>query len=89
MKLGPVKNKVKNKATSRKFDNYVISENCDVIAIFPIYGQFGAIWNPDSESIVCICNFLSVTFNLIKTENRTKKSLTQLSNYCFVQQKIC
>ena len=24
-----------------------MSENCDVIAIFPIYSQFGAIWKPD------------------------------------------
>ena len=28
-------------------------ENCDVIVIFPIYGQFGAIWKPVSTSIVC------------------------------------
>ena len=27
--------------------------NCDVIVIFPIYGQFGAIWKPDSRRIVC------------------------------------
>ena len=26
---------------------------------------------------------LTVTFYLTKTENRTKKSLTQLSHYCF------
>ena len=30
-----------------------MSENCDVIAIFPIYGQFGVIWKPDSGRIVC------------------------------------
>ena len=28
-----------------------MSENCDVIAIFRIYGQFGAIWKPDSGGI--------------------------------------
>ena len=27
--------------------------NYDVIIIFPIYGQFGAIWKPDSRCIVC------------------------------------
>ena len=27
--------------------------NCDVIVIFPIYGQFGAIRKPDSGHIVC------------------------------------
>ena len=30
-----------------------MSENCDVIVIFLIYGQFGAIWKRDSEHIVC------------------------------------
>ena len=29
-----------------------MSEDCDVIAIFPIYGQFGAIRKPDSGHIV-------------------------------------
>ena len=29
-----------------------MSENCDVIVIFPIYGQFGAIRKPDSVRIV-------------------------------------
>ena len=43
----------KNKATSKKFDDDVMSENCDVIAFFPIFGQFGAIWKPDSGRIVC------------------------------------
>ena len=30
-----------------------MSTNWDVIAIFPIYGQFGGIWKPDSGRIVC------------------------------------
>ena len=30
-----------------------MSENCDVIDILPIYGQFGAIRKPDSWRIVC------------------------------------
>ena len=29
------------------------SSGCDVIVISPVYGQFGAIRKPDSESIVC------------------------------------
>ena len=54
MKLGLVtKHDKRNKITSKKFDSDVMSENCDVIAIFPIYGQFGAIWKPDSGRIVC------------------------------------
>ena len=35
-----------NKTTSKKFDDDVISKNCDAINIFPIYGQFGAIRKP-------------------------------------------
>ena len=43
MKLGPVTIlDKKNKAMSKKIDNDVMLENCDVIVIFPIYGQFGA-----------------------------------------------
>ena len=43
MKLGPVTIlDKKNKAMSKKFDNDIMLENCDVIVIFPIYGQFGA-----------------------------------------------
>ena len=30
-----------------------MSESCDVITIFSIYGQFGAIRKPDSGPIVC------------------------------------
>ena len=39
MKLGPVpKIDRRIKTTSKKFDDGVMSENCDVIVIFPIYG---------------------------------------------------
>ena len=62
-----------------------------VIVIFPIYSQSEAIRKPDSGRIVCKTyisingSFLSKTetFYHTKTENRTKKSLTQLSYYCF------
>ena len=37
----------------QKNDDRVMLENCDVIVIFLIYGQFGAIWKPDSGRIVC------------------------------------
>ena len=54
MKLGPVtKFDKRNKTTQKKFDDNVMSANCDVIAIFSIYGQFGAIWKSDSGRIVC------------------------------------
>ena len=43
MKLGPVtKLDKKNKTTSKKLDNDVMSANREDIIIFPIYGQFGA-----------------------------------------------
>ena len=48
MKLGPVtKLDKRNKTTSKKFDVDVMSENCDVIVIFQIFGQFGAVWRSD------------------------------------------
>ena len=48
MNLGPVtKLDKKNKKTSKKFDDDVMSENCGVIVIFPIYGQFRTIQKSD------------------------------------------
>ena len=46
--IGPVtKLDKKNTKMSKKFDDEVMSVNCDVIMIFPIYGQFGAIRKQD------------------------------------------
>ena len=54
MKLGPVtKPNKKNKTTSKKIDDGIISENYDVTVIFLIYGQFEAIRKPDSRRIAC------------------------------------
>ena len=36
-----------------KNDNDFMLVNCDVIVIFPIYGQFAAVWKPDSRRMVC------------------------------------
>ena len=86
MKLGAVtKLDKRNKPTSKNFDNDVISGNCDVIVIFQIFSQFGAARRPDSGHRVCKRYVFSKSnlFYLTKTENRTKKSLTQLSHYCF------
>ena len=53
LKLGPVtKLDKKNKATSKKFDDGFMSENCDIIIIFPIYDQFEAIRKVDSGPIL-------------------------------------
>ena len=62
-----------------------MSENCDITDIFPIYDQFGAILKPNSERIVCNA-YIFINSNLFfftRTENRTKKSRTQLSHYSF------
>ena len=52
MNLGPVTKleKGNNKIKSKSFDNDIMSEYCDVIDTFPIYGHFGTIvsWIPDA-----------------------------------------
>ena len=49
MKLGPVtKLDKRNKTMSKKIDVDVMSENCEVIDIFRIFGQFGAVQRLDS-----------------------------------------
>ena len=69
MKLGSVtKIDKKNKITSKKFDDDVIPKNCDVIVIFPIYGQFGAIWKPDSGCIVCK-TYIFINSNFLSYKN--------------------
>ena len=85
MQLGPVtKLDKRNKTTSKKIDDDVMLENCHVIVISLIYGQFGAIRKPDSRTLSVKPIFsLIVTFNLTKTENRTKKSVAQVSHYSF------
>ena len=45
-----------------------MSNNCDVIAIFPIYNQFGAIWKPDSGGIVCKI-YIFINSNLLSYKN--------------------
>ena len=60
MKLRPVtKLDKRNKTTSKKFDDDVMSENCDVIVIFRVFGQSGAVWRPDSGYRVCKSYFFS------------------------------
>ena len=69
MKLGPVtKVDKRDKSMSKKFDDDVMSKNCDGIIIFPIYGQFGAIWKPDSGHMVCKTYFF-FNSNLLSYKN--------------------
>ena len=54
MKLGPVtKLDKRNKQNQKKIDVDVASENYDVIVIFRIFGQSGAVRRPDSGHRVC------------------------------------
>ena len=73
---------MKGETRLKNFDDDFMSANCDIIVIFSSYGQFEVTQKPDSGRMVCNTFSLIVTFYLAKTENRTKKSLTQLSYYC-------
>ena len=76
MKIGPVtKLDKRKKATSKKFDDDVISENYDVIVIIPIYDQL----EQSGRRIVKLTFSLAVTFYLTKTENT---ALTLLVIFC-------
>ena len=53
MNFGPVTILDKrNTAISKNIDDDVMSINCDVIVIFPIYSRFGTIRKPDSGRMV-------------------------------------
>ena len=74
MKLGPVtKLDKRNKTTSKTFDHYVMSENYDVIVIFSIYDQSGAIWKPDSRYLVCK-TYISINSDLLSYQNSKQNS---------------
>ena len=69
MKLGSVtKLDNRNKTTSKKFDVDVMSKNCDVIVVFRVSGQFGAVRRPDSGHKVCKSYVFSKS-NLLSYEN--------------------
>ena len=48
----------------KKIDDDAISENCDIIAIFSIYGQFGVTRKPDSRPTVCK-TYIFINSNLL------------------------
>ena len=69
MKLGPVtKLDKRNKITSQKFYDAVMSANCDVIVVFQAYDQFGTIQKPDSGRIVCK-TYIFININLLSYKN--------------------
>ena len=69
MKPGPItKLDKQRKTTTKHFRDDVILGNCNVILIFLIYGQFGAIQKPDSECIVCK-TYIFINSNLLSYKN--------------------
>ena len=46
-----------------------MSENCDVIVFFPIYGQFGAIQKAHFGRVVCK-TYILITSNLSSCKNQ-------------------
>ena len=61
-----------------------MSANCDIIVIFWIYDQFGAIQLYDSGRIVCkTFIFISSNFLSYKNLKQNSKSLLQFSQHCF------
>ena len=75
----------KNTATLKNIDDDVISANCDNIVILHIFMtnlEPSRSRIPDAWSIK-LTFLLIVAFYLKKTENRIKKSQTELSYYCF------
>ena len=68
MKLETVTKVDKRNKTTQKIENGVTSTNYDVIVIFPIYGQFGAIRKPDFGHIACKI-YIFINSNLVPYNN--------------------
>ena len=93
MKLGSVnKTDKRNKLTSYKLDDDLMSlSSCDDYCRFskfkPMCSNFetGSVKSVKSVNLQTVKRTFSliVTYHLTKTANRTKKYLTQLSQYCF------
>ena len=69
MNLGPVtKLDKRNKKSLKKLGDDAMSATCDVIFIFQIYGQFGAIQEPDSGCLVSK-TYIFININLLSYKN--------------------
>ena len=72
LKLRPVtKLDTTNKTMSKKLDDDVLLANCQVIVIFPIYGQFAVIQKPDSGHIACK-TYIVISSNLLSYKHWKK-----------------
>ena len=68
LKLRQVSKLDKTNKKMWKNDDDVMSEICDVIAIFPIYDQFGSIRKTDSRYIVCK-TYIIINSKLLSCKN--------------------
>ena len=69
-----------------------MSKNCDVIAIFSTYGQFGAIRKPDLSCIVCKTYVFIISNHLsFKNSSHTIALIkgTILAKKCYFFAKRC
>ena len=85
MKLGPVtKLGKRNTGTSKNLTRMSCQQNMTLFTFFQFMADLEQSGNqiPDAWSVKLIFS-LAVTLYLTKTANRTKKSVTQLSSYCF------
>ena len=85
MKLGPVikpdkRNKTRSKQSTMASCRQIISSSA--FFLFMADSEQSRSWIPGAWSVVLTFS-LKATSYLTKTETRTKKSLTQLSYYCF------
>ena len=85
MKLGPVTRLDNGNKTMSK--NLTLTSCRESMTSFSFFGFLANLEQsggriPDTESAKVVFS-VTQTFCLTKTENRTKKSLTQLSHYCF------
>ena len=59
------------------YDDNVMLANCNIVVIFPTYGQFGTLWKLGSDAWFVKLTFsLRVTFYLAKTATEIKISYT-------------
>ena len=85
MKLGPVaKLGKRNKTTPKNLPLTSCRENMTSLSIFRFLANLEESGDriPDTESAKVMFS-VTVTFCCTKNENRTEKSLTQFSHYCF------
>ena len=86
MKLGPVTKLNRTRETKQRPKNLTLMSRRKIVTL-SFFGFLVNLEQPggrisDTESAKVMFSVI-VIFCLRKTENRTKKSLTQLSHYCF------